>query len=103
MFGAEGLPRSQYRALYQRLLELAPEELQRRQQAADQHFLHQGITFTVYGSDQGTERVFPYDLLPRIISAGEWAVIEKGLKQRISALNIFLKDVYNEGRVSPKA
>src|SRR5215467_7671917 len=62
MFECEGHPRSQYSALYKRLLELAPEELQRRQQAADQHFLHQGITFTVYGSDQGTERVFPYDL-----------------------------------------
>src|SRR5262249_55287999 len=99
MFRDEGVARPQYGALYQRLLELAPEELQRRQQAADQHFLYQGITFTVYGSDQGTERVFPYDLLPRIISAGEWAVIEEGLKQRIAALNMFLKDVYNEGRI----
>ncbi|HKF57035.1 MAG TPA: circularly permuted type 2 ATP-grasp protein [Blastocatellia bacterium] len=99
MFQGAGLPRSPYRALYRRLLELAPEELDKRQQAADQHFLHQGITFTVYGNDQGTERVFPYDLLPRIISATEWAVVERGLKQRITALNLFLKDVYNEGRI----
>jgi uncharacterized circularly permuted ATP-grasp superfamily protein len=99
MFQGAGMPRSPYRALYRRLLELAPEELNKRQQAADQHFLHQGITFTVYGNDQGTERVFPYDLLPRIISATEWAVVERGLKQRITALNLFLKDVYNEGRI----
>ena len=99
MFESDRSPRCHYNSLYSRLLELAPEELQRRQQAADHHFLHQGITFTVYGSDQGTERVFPYDLLPRIISASEWSVIEDGLKQRITALNIFLKDVYNEGRI----
>jgi uncharacterized circularly permuted ATP-grasp superfamily protein len=99
MFQQDRSPRCHYEALYRRLLELPPHELQRRQQSADQHFLHQGITFTVYGSDQGTERVFPYDLLPRIISAGEWAVIDEGLKQRITALNMFLKDVYNEGRI----
>jgi uncharacterized circularly permuted ATP-grasp superfamily protein len=99
MFEQDRSPRCQYKALYRRLLELAPAELNRRQQAADQHFLHQGITFTVYGNDQGTERVFPYDLLPRIISATEWAVIEHGLKQRITALNMFLKDVYNDGRI----
>src|SRR6201999_533293 len=62
-------------------------------------FLNQGITFTVYGQEQGTERIFPYDLLPRIITAAEWARVERGLTQRITALNLFLKDIYNDGRI----
>lgn len=99
MFTAEGMPRPQYRALMERLIELSPDELRRRQQAADLAFLNQGITFTVYGGDEGTERIFPYDLLPRIITRDEWETIERGLTQRITALNLFLKDVYNEGRI----
>src|SRR6201985_3045616 len=78
---------------------LPTEELQRRKQAADLSFLNQGITFTVYGREEGTERIFPYDLLPRIITAAEWAKVEHGLMQRITALNLFLKDIYNEGRI----
>ncbi len=99
MFDAEGVPRPPYQALYQRLLELPAEELRRRQQAADLSFLHQGITFTVYGNEEGTERIFPYDLLPRILTSGEWETIERGLTQRITALNLFLKDIYHEGRI----
>ncbi|HEY2154150.1 MAG TPA: circularly permuted type 2 ATP-grasp protein, partial [Isosphaeraceae bacterium] len=92
MFGDDGVPRESYRQLHARLVDLAPEELKRRQQDADLSFLHQGITFTVYGRDEGTEKIFPYDLLPRIITASEWATIERGLVQRITALNLFLKD-----------
>jgi uncharacterized circularly permuted ATP-grasp superfamily protein len=99
MFDAEGAPRPQYQTLYQRLLELPAEELRRRQQAADLSFLHQGITFTVYGNDEGTERIFPYDLLPRIVTNAEWETIERGLTQRITALNLFLKDIYHEGHI----
>jgi uncharacterized circularly permuted ATP-grasp superfamily protein len=73
--------------------------LRRRQQAADLSFLHQGITFTVYGQEEGTERIFPYDLLPRVITNAEWATIEKGLTQRITALNLFLKDIYHGGHI----
>jgi uncharacterized circularly permuted ATP-grasp superfamily protein len=87
----------------QQLLEhftsLPGEELQRRKQAADLSFLNQGITFTVYGREEGTEKIFPYDLVPRIITAAEWATVELGLAQRITALNLFLKDVYNDGRI----
>src|SRR5437868_15510409 len=72
MFAPEGSSRSQYDALYQRVLDLTQEELKHRQQEADLSFLHQGITFTVYGRSEGTERIFPYDLLPRIITANEW-------------------------------
>ena len=57
---------------------LPAEEVQRRKQAADLSFLNQGITFTVYGRDEGTERIFPYDMLPRIITAAEWAKVEEG-------------------------
>jgi uncharacterized circularly permuted ATP-grasp superfamily protein len=99
LFDSGGQPRPQYRALYQRLSELPPEELQRRQQAADLSFLHQGITFTVYGREEGTERIIPHDLLPRILTGTEWATIERGLTQRITALNMFLQDIYHEGRI----
>src|SRR5271169_3279744 len=99
MFASPGIPRDHYRALQQTLLKLAPEELRRSQQAADLAFLHEGITFTVYGSKEGTERIFPNDLLPRIITSAEWARIEKGLAQRLTALNLFLRDIYHEGRI----
>ncbi len=99
MFSSPGVPRDHYRALHQTLLKLPPEELRRSQQAADLAFLHEGITFTVYGSKEGTERIFPNDLLPRIITAREWAKIEKGLTQRLTALNLFLRDIYHEGRI----
>src|SRR5439155_14920762 len=99
MFEAQTLPREHYQALQRTLLGLAPEELRKSQQAADLTFLHEGITFTVYGSKEGTERIFPNDLLPRIIPANEWAQIEKGLTQRLTALNLFLRDIYHEGRI----
>ncbi len=99
MFDEAAKPRPLYRTLNKRLLSLKSEELRRSQQAADLSFLNQGITFTVYGNEEGTERIFPYDLLPRLISAQEWATVEKGLIQRITALNLFLKDLYGEARI----
>ncbi len=99
MFDANGVPRAHYRGLFRALRELPPDELRRRKHAADLSFLHQGITFTVYGRDEGTEQIFPHDLIPRIITAREWSVIERGLTQRITALNLFLKDIYHEGKI----
>jgi len=99
MFADNDDPRSQYQRLHHRLLELTPLELQQRQQAADLTFLHQGITFTVYSANEGTERIFPYDLLPRILSGAEWDTIERGLAQRITALNLFLHDIYHKGLI----
>ena len=99
MFEPSGQPRASYQGLHHRLAEMPPEELRRRQQAADLSFLHQGVTFTVYGREEGTERIFPYDLLPRIITSSEWATIERGLTQRITALNLFLRDLYHEGKI----
>jgi uncharacterized circularly permuted ATP-grasp superfamily protein len=91
--------RPQYRALAETLTRLPSEELQRRKQSADLSFLNQGITFTVYGHDEGTEKIFPYDLLPRLITAGEWTQIERGLTQRVTALNHFLRDIYSDAKI----
>ena len=99
MFASAGVPREHYQALHKTLVALPPEELRKSQQAADLTFLHEGITFTVYGSKEGTERIFPNDLVPRIIPSHEWLKIEKGLTQRLTALNMFLRDIYHEGRI----
>ena len=99
MFSSQQHPRKQYRPLHNLLLNLGPDELRRSKHEADQSFFNQGITFTVYGSDKGTERIFPHDLLPRIITAAEWEKIERGLTQRITALNLFLNDVYHDGKI----
>ncbi len=99
MFDGKGKARPHYETLYQRILDLSAEELRHRQQAADLSFLHQGITFTVYGREEGTERIFPYDLLPRIITSAEWNTIERGLTQRITALNLFLRDIYHDAKI----
>jgi len=99
MFDLDYTAHPQYEDLYDRLLQLTPEEFEARKQAADISFLHQGITFTVYGQDEGTERIFPYDLVPRIITAKEWETIERGLKQRIIALNLFLQDIYHDAHI----
>jgi uncharacterized circularly permuted ATP-grasp superfamily protein len=96
---ANGDVRLHYRALAETLASLPADELQRRKQSADLAFLTQGITFTVYGRDEGTERIFPYDLLPRLVTATEWDRIERGLTQRITALNLFLRDVYSDGKI----
>ncbi len=99
MFKPGHVPRDAYRLLFDRLLELPASEWRQRQQAADRAFLNQGVTFTVYGNDEGTERIFPYDILPRIITGAEWSVVERGLAQRLLALNLFLKDIYHEGKI----
>ncbi len=99
MFTLDGSIRPHYAALLDTLSKLPREELQRRKQSADVSFLMQGITFTVYGREEGTERIFPYDLIPRLVKGEEWDVIERGLTQRITALNLFLHDVYHEGKI----
>ncbi len=99
MFEGAGTVRPHYRKLYERLNVLEFPELVRRRALADQSFLDQGITFTVYSDDRGTERIMPFDLIPRIISAKEWAGIERGLEQRIAALNLFLHDIYHGQKI----
>src|ERR1043166_2862885 len=95
----DGSPRPHYQLMQTRLKELGAEEIARRQQAADASFLQQGITFTVYGAEEGTEKIFPYDVLPRLVTSAEWDTLQRGLTQRITALNLFLRDVYHEGRI----
>src|SRR3982074_1075518 len=99
MFSGPAYLHRPWEPLLEHFTSLPAEELQRRKQAADLSFLNQGITFTVYGREEGTERIFPYRLVPRSVTAAEWATVELGLTQRITALNLFLKDIYNEGRI----
>ena len=96
MFASDGRPRPHYAAFYDRLDTLGADELERRHKAADLMMRHQGITFTVYGRDQGVERIIPFDPIPRLIAADEWDRIERGLKQRVRALNLFIHDVYHD-------
>jgi len=99
MFSGPGVLHPHYQPLLEHFSSLPADELRQRKQAADLSFLNQGITFTVYGREEGTEQIFPYDPIPRIVTAAEWATVERGLTQRITALNLFLKDIYNEGRI----
>src|SRR5688572_18509153 len=86
MFDSRSQPRLGGRLLAQRIESLPEGELHRRQRAAERALLHMGITFNVYGDNGGTERIFPFDVVPRIVEALEWERIERGLKQRIEAL-----------------
>jgi len=92
-------PRSHYQKIFKRLDCLTEKEISERRQQADASFLEHGITFTVYGDDGGTERIFPFDLIPRIIPSREWNLIESGLRQRILALNLFLNDIYHGRKI----
>jgi uncharacterized circularly permuted ATP-grasp superfamily protein len=96
MFARPGVARPHYAKLLERFTEMDREEFERKRGLAASTFLTQGVTFTVYHDDQGTERIFPFDLLPRIIPAEEWEKIERGLVQRITALNLFLHDIYHD-------
>ena len=94
VFEGDGTVRAHYEALVKRLAELSPDDLRRRERLRDDAFRAAGITFTVYGEDEGIERTFPMDLLPRVIPSEEWEEIESGLVQRVTALNRFLDDLY---------
>jgi uncharacterized circularly permuted ATP-grasp superfamily protein len=99
MFDAPTAPRPAARALVQFIETLPDGELLSRQRSAECALLNLGITFNVYGDSAGTERIFPFDLVPRIVSAAEWEIIERGLKQRIEALNLFINDVYHRQQI----
>src|SRR3954467_5589877 len=99
MFEPSGQPRPAARALVQLIEAMTDGELERRQQAAERALLHMGITFNVYGENAGTEKIFPFDLIPRIVPATEWKRIERGLKQRIHALNLFINDLYHDQKI----
>src|SRR5215218_2273604 len=88
--------RQHYKNVVQALQQLDVQALQQKEKLASELFMNQGITFTVYSDNAGIERIFPFDIIPRIITAAEWNRIEKGLQQRLKALNLFLKDIYSE-------
>ncbi len=91
--------RPHYQKFHQLFGELTEPEFQAKREAIDNAFLRQGVTFNVYGDAAGAEKIFPFDLLPRIIPAKEWEFLERGLTQRITALNLFLHDIYHEQRI----
>ncbi len=99
MFAAPGEPRLHYQTLHERFCALSVSDMNEKTRAADISFLYQGITFTVYSQDEGIERIFPFDLIPRIIPRREWDLLERGLTQRVLALNQFLHDVYHDQRI----
>src|SRR5207244_10657804 len=95
MNGPGGDLRQGYRELSRWLKDTPPDALEYRRQEAELLFRRIGITFAVYGDAEAQERLIPFDVIPRIISAKEWATLEKGLKQRVRALNMFLRDIYH--------
>jgi hypothetical protein len=100
MFSSAGEVRPHYRLLLERASEMTPAEFNMKRGIAEKSYLNQGITFTVYNDKQeGTERIFPFDLIPRVIPRAEWEQIERGLKQRLTALNAFLYDIYHDQRI----
>jgi len=99
MVTGDAVVRNHYQRFVERFGMVDREEFEAKRRAVDLAFLRQGITFNVYGDSQGTERIFPFDLIPRIIPAHEWEHLERGLEQRITALNLFLHDVYHEQRI----
>ena len=99
MFQPDGAPREHCRPLHEDLCRLSGEELSSIQERVTRSFSNEGISFTVYGDDEGEERIIPVDCLPRVLSGAEWRFLEKGLTQRLKALNLFLADVYGEARI----
>jgi len=96
MFQRDGTVRDHYRTYRDWLQAQAGAELERKRREAELLFHRVGITFNVYGEAQGTERLIPFDSVPRIIPAQEWARLEQGIRQRVQALNLFLHDIYHE-------
>jgi uncharacterized circularly permuted ATP-grasp superfamily protein len=99
LFEREGTPRPAARILFEQLKTLPIEDLRQRQQATDAILMDAGVTFNVYSSGEGTERVWPLDLVPRVIDAEEWKQVETGLKQRVYALNLFIDDLYHDKKI----
>jgi len=98
-FLAKNQPREYVKELLDTFNSLSTYEIKEIQKAAEMAFFNMGITFTVTGDDSGVERIFPFDILPRIIDGQEWTSIEKGLKQRVHALNLFINDIYHEQKI----
>ena len=99
LFESKGKPRLGTKILIDRLSSFPKQEILERQKAAEAALFNQGVTFTVYSDESGIEKIFPFDILPRIVEPEDWSHIEKGLKQRIYALNLFIDDVYHDQKI----
>ncbi len=99
LFEADGKPRAGAKLLIDMMNSLTEADLSRRQKAAEAMLLQMGITFAVYGNEEGTEKIFPFDMIPRIVDGRDWEIIESGLKQRIHALNAFIADIYHDKKI----
>ena len=98
-FQSDERVRGHYEHVLERFEKLSFDDFNRRRQALNKGFRDKGITFTVYNNDEGTERIMPFDLFPRVISSNEWNFLEKGLIQRVQAINLFLHDIYNQQQI----
>jgi uncharacterized circularly permuted ATP-grasp superfamily protein len=99
MFEATGVPRPASRPLAEEIDALGAADIRSRQEAAEKSFRDAAVTFNVYGGIEGIDRIFPFDLVPRVVGAAEWRRIEAGLRQRVEALNLFLEDIYGAGKI----
>lgn len=99
MMSADGNVRSWYQSFYDKFSTLDRQEIIRRQYAAERAFMFMGVTFNVYKEGEGIEKIFPFDIVPRIVNHQEWDVIDAGLQQRIRALNLFIQDIYNDQKI----
>ncbi|MEL6581317.1 MAG: circularly permuted type 2 ATP-grasp protein [Cyanobacteria bacterium J06621_12] len=99
LFVNSGQPRSHCNSLIKHMIELGITQLEQQRQTAEIALFKLGVTFNVYNDDRGVEKIFPFDIIPRIIDGDEWSKLEQGLKQRIRALNLFLDDVYGEQKI----
>ena len=98
MFHGDGSLRAVSRRLGATLSRASPEELAQLQEGVARRFIHEGITFTVIGADDASEQIIPIDCVPRLLTVDEWDHIDRGLRQRLTALNLFLGDIYHDGR-----
>lgn len=96
MYSKDSEVRSQYDIINSYLRNTSSEVIFKKEELSRQLFMSQGVTFTVYSDNEGIEKIFPFDIVPRIITSEEWDKIDRGIKQRLKALNLFIKDIYHE-------
>lgn len=99
LFDRDGIPHAAAAALVEQIDALSRADLKRRQKQAEDILYQSGNTFNVYGDKKGTEKILPFDIIPRLVSSADWQKLEKGIAQRITALNLFIQDIYNDQKI----
>ena len=99
LFASDGMAHLSAHPLVEQLDTLSRAELKRRQKLAEDILYQSGNTFNVYGDKKGTEKILPFDIIPRMVSGADWAKLERGIAQRITALNLFIQDIYNDQKI----